>query len=145
MRMKLSAKGRRVPPPILSSQLQPLSEEVQSWPDIIAATHWHLSGNGQVDGADFYRGGDELGHIHLEGDLHLALSPDLARALIAAKFAQRFPFAGCEEWVLYHIRSEANTTHAEWLMRLAYDYLGGAPEIELIKTLTSRSLTQAVL
>jgi hypothetical protein len=144
MRMKLSAKGRRVPPPILNSVLQPLSEEVQTWPDIVAATHWHLSKNGQVDGADFYRGADELGHIHLDGDLHLALSPTLARALITAKLAQRFPFAGCEEWVLYQTRSKTDAAHAEWLMRLAYDYLGGTPEIELVRGLARRSLTQAV-
>jgi hypothetical protein len=108
-----------VPPPVLNLLLQPLSEEVQSWHEIIAATHWHLSKDGQVDGADFYRGGEELGHIHLDGDLHLALSPALARALIAAKLAQRFPFAGREEWVLYPMRSEADIVHAEWLMRLA--------------------------
>ncbi|RXH55368.1 Transcriptional regulator, TetR family [Granulicella sibirica] len=35
-----------------------------------------------MDGADFYRANDEMGHIHLDGDLHLALSPVLASALI---------------------------------------------------------------
>ena len=79
MRMKLSAKGRHAPPPVLNAPFQGLSEKVQSWPGIVAATHWHFSRNGQVDGADFYRGDEELGHIHLDGEIHLATSPAIAR------------------------------------------------------------------
>lgn len=135
MRMKLSAKGRRLPPPVLDAPFQQLSKEVQSWPGVNASTHWHLSRNGQVDGADFYRDKEELGHIHLNGDLHLASSPALARALIQAGLALRFPFEGCEEWVLFRTRTEADVLHAGKLMRLAYEYLGGAQEDELISSL----------
>lgn len=142
MRMKLFAKGRRVPPPVLAPTLQRLSEEVQSWPDIIASTHWHLSRNGQVDGADFYRGNDELGHVHLNGELHLAASPGLARALVAAKLARPAPWEGCEEWVLYSIRSEREARLAGRFMRLAYDYLGGTPECELVGAL-AQSITES--
>lgn len=132
MRMTLAAKGRFAPPPVLDAPLQRLSAEVQSWPGIIAATHWHFSGNGHVDGADFYRGEDELGHLHLDGELHLATSPALARSLIRAELARPFPWADTEEWVVYRIGSERDTRHAEWLLRLAYDHLGGAPEPELL-------------
>ena len=137
MRMKLSSKGRRLPPPVLNAPFQRLSDEVQAWMGINASTHWHLSRNGQVDGADFYRDGDELGHIHLDGDLHLALSPPLARAIVQAGLALRFPFAGCEEWVLYPMRTESDVQHAGKLMRLAYDYLGGVPEAQLIESLAN--------
>ena len=130
--MKLSDKGRHLPPPVLDAPLQRLSEEVRSWPDIIAVTHWHFSGSGQVDGADFYRGEDELGHLHLDGDLHLATPPALGRALLSAGLARRFPWAAGSEWVLYPIRSEADAHHAERLLRLAYDALGGTPEAELL-------------
>lgn len=136
MRMKLSAKGRRAPPPVLDAPFQRLSEEVQSWPGIVAATHWHFSRNGQVDGADFYRGEEELGHIHLDGEVHLATSPAIARALVGAGAAQPFPWAAAGEWVTYRIRSEADMRHAGRLMRMAYDYLGGTPEIELIEALS---------
>jgi hypothetical protein len=137
MRMKLSAKGRREAPPILNAFLQPLSEELQTWPEIVASTHWHLSRNGQVDGADFYRGEVELGHIHLDGDLHLALSPALAQALVATRLALPFPFAGCDEWVLYRIRSRADAPDAKWLVRLAYEYIGGVSEAELLEVVRS--------
>lgn len=135
MRMKLASKGRRLPPPVLNPPLQQLSEEVQSWPGINASTHWHLSRNGQVDGADFYRDNVELGHFHLNGDLHLATSPAIAKALIHAGLALRFPFADCEEWVLFRMRTEADVRQAEMLMRVAYDYLGGTQEDQLIRSL----------
>ncbi len=141
MRMKLSSKGRRLPPPVLNHPYQQLSEKVQSWPAIESSTHWHLSRNGQVDGADFYRGTEELGHIHLNGDLHLATSSAIAKALIKAKLALRFPYAGCEEWVLYRIRTEADVRQAESLMRLAYEYLGGTQEEELIRSLSDMTST----
>ena len=136
MRMTLTAKGRRLPPPILDQPYQRLSEQVQSWPDMNASTHWHLSRNGQVDGADFYRGKVELGHIHLNGDLHLATSPAIARALINARAALTFPFAGCEEWILHRMRTVADVNQGEYLMRLGYEYLGGTPEEALISSLS---------
>ena len=122
LRMPLAEKGRHLPPPVLDAPLQRLSEEVQSWPDIVAATHWHFSGSGQVDGADFYRGEEELGHLHLEGDLHLATPPALGRALISAGLAQPFLWAVGEEWVLYHIRARPTSitpsASCAWLMTL---------------------------
>ena len=133
MRMTLAAKGRFAPPPVLDAPLQQLSETVQSWPDIIAATHWHFSGNGRVDGADFYRGEDELGHLHLGGELPRAPSPAIARALIGAGLAQPFPWADTGEWVVYRVDAPADARHAEWLLRLAYDHLGGAPEPVLLE------------
>lgn len=136
MRMKLSAKGRRAPPPVLDAPFQGLSEEVQSWPGIVAATHWHLSRSGQVDGADFYRGDEELGHIHLDGEVHLATSPAIARALVGAGAAQPFPWAGAGEWVTFRMRAEADVRHAERLMRMAYDYLGGTSEAKVIEVLS---------
>ena len=136
MRMRLTDKGRIVPPPVLSAPFQSLSETVQSWPGIVAATHWHFSANGQVDGADFYRGDEELGHIHLHGEVHVATSPEITRALIAAGAAKRFPWAGAGEWATYRICSAAGLRHAERLFRLGYDYLGGGSEAALIESVT---------
>ena len=65
--------------------------------------------NGQVDGADFYCGDEELGHIHLNGEVHLATSPAITRALIAAGAADRFPCAGAGEWITYRIGSDAGS------------------------------------
>src|SRR6516165_1298489 len=69
--MKLADKGRIKPPPALKGAAQLVSQEIQSWPGIVAATHWFLYDRTQVDGADFYVGERELGHIHLDGEFHL--------------------------------------------------------------------------
>lgn len=135
MRMKRSAKGRFAPPPLLDGRLQGLSEEVQSWPEIVAATHWHFSRNGEVDGADFYRGEEELGHIHMDGDVHIVTTPALATAMIAGGFTRQAPWLA-DDWVVFRIRADGDVAQAERLTRLAYDGLGGVPEAELIAALT---------
>lgn len=89
-----------------------------------------------MDGADFYRDGEELGHLHLEGELHLATSPALASALVRARLARPMPWGGAGEWVSCRIRGEEGLRHAEWLLRLAYDHLGGTPEAELLRRVT---------
>ena len=63
MRMSLADKGRFTSPPILQNPLQATSAEVQSWPGIVSATHWRYARSHEIDGADFYVGDDELGHI----------------------------------------------------------------------------------
>ena len=84
--MKLEQKGVIQSLPILPGPAEATSRSVQSWSGVIAATHWHLYRREQVDGADFYVGAEELGHLHLDGEAHLATSPgfegraDLARA-----------------------------------------------------------------
>ena len=64
-------------------------------------------------------------------------SPAIARALIRAEAAQPFPWAaGNAEWVTWRIRSVADLRHAERLMRMAYEHLGGTPETGLIEALS---------
>src|SRR4029078_10122012 len=57
--MRLESKGEIRPPPTLKGPAQSVSREIQSWPRIIAATHWFLYDRTQVDGADFYVGEKE--------------------------------------------------------------------------------------
>ena len=81
--MALSEKGRYMPLPVLEEPMQAFSIDIQSWPNVIAATHWHLNRPHEVNGADFYVGMDELEHLHLDGDVHLATSSALREALLA--------------------------------------------------------------
>ena len=137
MRMMLADKGRFAPPPVLRSPLQAVSAAVQSWPGVISATHWHYADSNAVDGSDFYRGHDELGHIHVDGEVHLATSPSIARALIERGLATRFRWPGAE-WAMFFIRSERDARHAEWLFRLGYDHLGGASDASLVAAMDER-------
>jgi hypothetical protein len=121
--MKLADKGPIKPPPVLKGPAQIVSLEIQSWPGIIAATHWFLLDQTQVDGADFYVGERELGHIHLDGEIHLSVTRLLAATLIEHGLADRFEWGNA--WVQYPIRRKADVDHALWLFHLAYDRLTG--------------------
>jgi hypothetical protein len=127
--MRLETKGEIRPPPKLKGPAQSVSLEIQSWPGVIAATHWFLYDRTQVDGADFYVGEKELGHIHLDGELHLCLTVGLRRRLIKAGLAEALPWA--EDCVQAPISSRRDARNALWLFRLGYDRLTGAPISEL--------------
>ena len=51
--MKLEDKGPIQPPLTLTKFPQQVSTEIQSWPGIIAATHWEIYDKTKPDGADF--------------------------------------------------------------------------------------------
>ena len=96
--MKLQEKGPIEPAPVLAGPGRKTAETIQSWPAIIAATHWDLSNRTRVDGADFTRtdavGEAELGHIHRIGEVHLATTTGLGLALLQRGLASPFPTAG---------------------------------------------------
>ena len=76
------AKGPLAAPPALHGPLQAVVDAVSGWPGVQATTHWHFSSHKRVDGVDFYVGPDELGHLHLDGSIHLATPPDLGAELV---------------------------------------------------------------
>lgn len=127
--MRLESKGAIRPPPKLKGPAQSVSLEIQTWPRIIAATHWFLYDRTQVDGADFYVGAKELGHIHLDGELHLCVTAGLRRRLIEAGRAEALPWA--EDCVQAPISSRRDARNGLSLFRLAYDRLTGTPIPEL--------------
>ena len=133
--MTLEEKGPLAPVPTLSALLEPISQAIQGWPATIAAAHWDLFRVGEVvDGADFYVGEEELGHLHLNGEAHLATSPALGAALVAAGLAHPLRFGGAayQGWTEFSIRTTADAPHATWLFELNYQRLRGRPENELI-------------
>ena len=136
--MTLEEKGPICPPPHLAPHLQTVSQTLQAWEGVLAATHWDLYDTTQVDGADFYVGSQELGHIHLNGEVHLATSPELRQLLVALSLAQPFPFGGdYAGWVLYRIRSIQDTRHALWLFQLNYLRLTGTPLVDLTQVINN--------
>jgi hypothetical protein len=100
-----------------------VSEEIQKWSNIISATHCDLCDKTKVDGADFYVGEKELGHIHLDGWVHLATNKELAQAMLKNKLAVKFPYA--QNWVMFSIANIQNVKNAILLFQLNYDRLNG--------------------
>lgn len=128
--MKLEEKGKIIPPPKLSKFPQQVSTVIQQWRDIVSATHWDLYDNKNPDGADFYVGEEELGHIHLDGSVHLATDKQLKAALLKSKLAENFPYG--EDWVCYDIVSANHVEHALFLFKLNYDRIKGVDAKELL-------------
>ena len=129
--MKLEDKGPIKPPPALTKFPQQVSKEIQRWDNIIAATHWDLHNRSKPDGADFYVGPAELGHIHLNGEVHLPTGSALAKALIKNKLAAKFPYGA--DWVTCPINSADDAAHAIWLFKLNYKRIAGEKLEELLK------------
>ena len=123
--MTLEEKGPIMPPPQLGKFPQHVSLEIQTWENITAATHWNLYDNSKPDGADFYVGKQELGHIHLNGEVHLAIGNELKEALLKKKLAKKFPYG--DGWVTAPILSAADVAHAIWLFKLSYNRIIGQP------------------
>ena len=131
--MKLEEKGKIIPPPVLSKYLEIVSKEIQQWQGIISATHWEIHDRNKPNGADFYVGKEELGHIHLDGSLHIPSTSKFSQALIKAGLAQKFPYA--ENWVQFNISDDKSAAQAIWLFKLHYDYLGGVDAASLMQAI----------
>ncbi len=106
----LSQKGPAAPRPRLAAPAETLAVELEQWPGVIARAHWEIGDDTSVNGADFYIGEHELGHIHLDGEAHVPMLAAEARALIDAGSAQAFPWS--EDWVAWRIRRPADVAVA---------------------------------
>jgi len=140
--MKLEEKGNIIPPPVLSKYPEIVSKEIQQWPGIISATHWEIWDRNKSNGADFYVGELELGHIHLDGSLHVPSTKQFCQALIKSGLAQKFPYA--ENWVQFKISDNKSAAHASWLFKLHYDYLKGADAADLMQAISVYKLVHSL-
>jgi Family of unknown function (DUF5519) len=113
-------KGPIAPPPLLEAPLQLIVDAVTSWAGISATVHWYRLDQSQVDGVDFYWNEEELGHLHLDGSLHLATSPELGQALITEGVAK--PFRYQTGWVEEQV-ARIGPDAAVALFRRHYEYL----------------------
>lgn len=130
--MKLEAKGRYAPPPVLEPAAQRAAQAIAKWEGVHARTHWLLGDEREVDGADFYFGSDEVGHIHLDSEAHIFVGRSVAAALIKAGLARRFEWS--REAVAFEVRAQGDVGHALWLFELSYERRRGlAPDALLAR------------
>ena len=114
------AKGPLAPPPVLSGDLQAVVDAVVAWPEVGASTHWRFGDMSRVDGVDFYVGSDELGHLHLDGSIHLATTDALQAELVQEGVGA--PFAYARGWTQSSVR-RLGAPGAIALFRRNYDRL----------------------
>ncbi len=97
--MRMEEKGPFAPAPALAGFAGPVAAEIATWPGVIARAHWHLYRSGEIDGADFYVGEHELGHIHLSGEAHIAMTRAMRDAALARGVGHSAPWPGYEGWL----------------------------------------------
>ena len=131
--MKLSEKGRFIAPPSLPAAAQLVADAIAGWEGVHPRTHWQLGDERVVDGADFYYGEDELGHIHLDAEAYIMLPSQLAAALVRARVAHPLPWSTAA--VVCPIESAADAETAIWLFGLSYARRRGTSAAELISQL----------
>ncbi|HSI00221.1 MAG TPA: luciferase family protein [Reyranella sp.] len=119
------AKGPMAPPPALAGKLKAVADAVAAWPDVEATTHWRFDQPNRVDGVDFYVGSDELGHIHLDGSIHLATTPRLGAELVTEGAGQ--PFMWARGWTTASIH-RLGVDRSVALFRRNYDRLRTSSE-----------------
>ena len=129
-------KGSFVPRPRIDGTAESVASTLGSWPGVQARTHWQLGDETIVDGADFYVGEKELGHIHLYAEAHIAVPKSLRDALLEAGLAERFQWSPA--FVVKKIRDAKAAREAEWLFALAYDRLKGTALDELLDRVRAR-------
>ncbi len=134
--MHLRNEGPVKPAPVLEGPAQRVVSALTAWPGMQAVTHWEICDSTAVNGAEFHVDDKELGHIHLDGGVHLLLNRRLSKALIGRKLANVFPYG--DEWVELPIRSQADVEHALWLFQVGYDRLRSASEAELLERIEAR-------
>ncbi|MBK0381671.1 DUF5519 family protein [Pedobacter sp. SD-b] len=140
--MTLEEKGPITPPPLMTAYPQMVSNAIQQWENVISATHWDLYDNTRVDGVDFYVGENELGHIHLDGSVHLATTNELRIPLIENNLSQKFLYGGAYDgWVLFKIATESDAKQAIWLFQLNYERLMGVSKETLISKINNLKKT----
>lgn len=128
--MKLTEKGRFAARPTLDGVAEGLAQQVEGLAGVHARTHWQLGDETIIDGADFYVGDEELGHIHLYGEAHVAVPKALRDALIAAGLARRFPWS--DAFVAKRVKTAKELTEAAFVFGLAHARLAGTPVRELV-------------
>ncbi len=132
--MRLRNEGAVQPAPALQGAAQEVSLQLQKWDGVQAVTHWQLGNSAKVDGAEFHVDDTELGHIHLNGEMHLLLTKRLSKALIQNGLASKFPWGA--EWVQAPVSTENERERAVWLFRLGYDHLRSVDEETLLERVT---------
>ena len=132
--MRLRNVGVIQAAPALPGLAQEVSVELQKWAGMQAVTHWQLGNSEKVDGAEFHVDDKELGHIHLNGEVHLLLTKRLSRAIIQHGLAEKFPWGA--EWVQTLVNTDSDRERALWLLRLGYDHLRSVDEDALLERVT---------
>jgi hypothetical protein len=93
--------------------LQNIENKISAWPNITVHPH-------RFGGREFRFGHAEVGHIHAGGTIDIPFPCAFRDELLSKGLAEEHHWVPDSGWITFHIRSENDVAHAEWLMRLSY-------------------------
>lgn len=95
-------------------------EEVRRWPGVELRAHASPTTPGETDGIEFRLYGRQIGHVHGDCSVHLALTKALKASVVDEQLAQPLDFAPTSGWATFLPMSAADAARAIWLLRLNY-------------------------
>jgi hypothetical protein len=90
-----------------------ITQTVTSWTGITTGPH-------RFGGLEYLLGKTEIGHLHGSRLLDIAFSKEVRDALVTAGHAAPHHIAPETGWISFWLKSEADSEHAVWLLRLSY-------------------------
>jgi len=93
--------------------VESVEKELSSWAEV--SVHSHRFG-----GREFRFGSAEIAHVHNDGTVDIPFPRSIHDALLAAGLAEKHRWLPNSGWITFRMRSEQDTQHALWLMRLSY-------------------------
>ena len=135
--MTLAEKGRYAPRPQLEAPAERVAQAVGHWPGMKERAHWLLGDEKVVDGADFYFGQEEVGHIHLDSEAHIFIGKSGVDALVSSGLARRFNWS--RDVAVFQIRSQRDVAHALWLFELSYERCRGLATAGLLSRIAQHA------
>ena len=95
-------------------------EEVRRWPGVELRPHASPTTPGETDGIEFRLYGRQIGHVHGDCSVHLALTKALKASVVEEQLAQPVEFAPTSGWATFMPMMATDAHQAIWLLRLNY-------------------------
>lgn len=95
-------------------------EEVRRWPGVELRPHASSMEPGNADGIEFRLFGRQIGHVHGDCSLHLALTKALKDHVVERQLAEPLDVAPSSSWATFTPITSDDAARAIWLLRLNY-------------------------
>lgn len=95
-------------------------EEVRRWPGVETRPLPSATSPGETDGVEFRLYGRQIGHVHRDCSVHLALTKALKSHVVEEKLAEPVDFAPTSGWTMFEPVCLDDRARAVWLLRLNY-------------------------
>src|SRR4051812_44003906 len=90
-------------------------DEVRRWPGVEMRAHASHSEPGEADGVEFRLYGRQIGHLHGNCALHVALTKALKEAVVSENLAEPLDIAPRSPWTMFNPSTITDTERAIWL------------------------------